>query len=378
MNNKEIMNINPEKILIIRLSAIGDVVRTLPALRALRNRYPAAYIAWVVEENAQDVLEGHPDLDRLFIFKRKKWTNDFVSVRNFLNPLKEVKAFFREIREEHFDLVLDFHGILKSGMISFFSGVPFRAGFSRYHSKECNHLFNNYHVTLETDEMNRIERNLKFIRFLGIGNDDYGDDQKPIIPITDSDRRYIDSFFKEKDLNTHVPLIAIHPGTSKKTPYKRWDISYYATVADKLIEELDAHILWTWGPGELETSEAIVDRMKHESTIACHTDNLRQLAEIFNRCNLFLGSDSGPMHIASFVKTPVVAIYGPTNPVVNAPYEKNPHIMLRKDIPCSPCRKRDCKSVRCMTMVKPDEVFDAVKKLLYVKDGVANQNIGSI
>jgi len=86
----------------------------------------------------------------------------------------------------------------------------------------------------------------------------------------------------------------------------------------------------------------------------------------------FLGSDSGPMHIASFVKTPVVVIYGPTNPVVNAPYEKNPHIMLRKDMPCSPCRKRDCKSVQCMTMVKPDEVFDAVKKLLYVKDGIVN------
>jgi lipopolysaccharide heptosyltransferase I len=374
MNNKEVMDIIPEKILILRLSAIGDVVRTLPALRALRNKYPTVYIAWVVEENAQDILQGHPDLDRLFIFKRKKWTKEIFSIRNFLNPFKEVTAFFREIRKEHFDLVLDFHGILKSGVISFFSGVPLRAGFSRDYSKECNYLFNNYHITLETDEINRIERNLKFIRFLGIDYDDYGDGdgQKPIIPITDKDRHYIDDFFKEKDLNKHTPLIAIHPGTSKKTPYKRWDISCYATVADKLIERLDANILWTWGPGELETSEAVVDRMRHGSTIACKTENLRQLAEIFNRCNLFLGSDSGPMHIASFVKTPVVAIYGPTNHVVNAPYEKNPHIMLRKDVPCSPCRKRDCKSVQCMTMVKPDEVFDAVKKLLNVKNGILN------
>jgi len=372
MDNKEVMDIIPEKILIIRLSAIGDVVRTLPALRALRNKYPTAYIAWVVEENAQDILQGHPDLNRLFIFKRKKWTKEIFSIRKFLNTFKEVTAFFREIRNEHFDLVLDFHGILKSGVISFFSGVPLRAGFSRDYSKECNYLFNNYHISLETDEINRIERNLKFIHFLGIVYDDYGDDQKPIIPITDKDRHYIDNFFQEKDLNKHTPLIAIHPGTSKKTTYKRWDISYYATVADKLIERLDANILWTWGPGELETSEAVVDRMKHGSTIACKTENLRQLAEIFNRCNIFLGSDSGPMHIASFVKTPVVVIYGPTNPVVNAPYEKNPHIMLRKDMPCSPCRKRDCKSVQCMTMVKPDEVFDAVKKLLNAKNGIVN------
>jgi len=362
------MNIIPGKILIIRLSAIGDVIRTLPALRALRNKYPAAYIAWVVEENAQDILQGHPDLDKLFIFKRKKWTKEIFSMRKFFNPFKEVTGFFREIREENFDLVLDFHGILKSGVISFFSGVPLRAGFSRNYSKECNYLFNNYHVILETDKINRINRNLNFIRFLGIDYDD--DDQKPIIPITDKDRHYIDNFFKEKDLNKHTPLIAIHPGTSKKTPYKRWDVAYYATVADKLIERLDANIIWTWGPGEIETSEAVVERMKCESTIACKTENLRQLAEIFRRCNIFLGSDSGPMHIASFVKTPVVAIYGPTNHVVNAPYEKNPHIMLRKDLSCSPCRKRDCKSVRCMTMVKPDEVFDAVNKLLNIKDGV--------
>lgn len=378
MYDKEVMDINPEKILIIRLSAIGDVVRTLPALRALRNKYPAAYIAWVVEENAQDILQGHPDLDRLFIFRRKKWTGEFFSIRHVLNPLKEVNAFFREIRGQDFDMVLDFHGILKSGVISFFSGVPFRAGFSRDHSKECNYLFNNYHVTLETGEMNRIERNLKFIRFLGIDCDHCDNDQKPIIPITDNDRQYIDNFFKENDLNTHTPLIAIHPGTSRKTPYKRWDISSYATVADKLIEQLDAHVLLTWGPGELETSQAIVDRMRHGSTIACKTENLRQLAELFNRCDLFLGSDSGPMHIASFVNTPVVAIFGPTNPVVNAPYEKNPHVILRKDMPCSPCRKRNCKRVQCMAMVKPDEVFEAVKKLLYVNGGIANQNIGSI
>jgi lipopolysaccharide heptosyltransferase I len=361
------MNINTEKFLIIRLSAIGDVVRTLPALRALRNKFPSAYIAWIVEENAGDILQGHPDLNRLFVFKRKRWTKEISNLQSILNPLKEVIDFFREIREERFDIVLDFHGILKSGVISFLSGVPLRVGFNRKYSKECNHFFNNYHINLDTDAINRIERNLNLIRFLGINCDD---DQYPIIPIANEDRDYINNFFTEKGLNKHNLLIAIHPGTSKKTPYKRWNISYYATVADELIERLQAKIIWTWGPGELETSEAIVECMKHESTIACKTGKLRQLAEIFRRSDLFLGSDSGPMHIASFVRTPVVAIYGPTDPVVNAPYERNPHIMLRKDLPCSPCRKRECKNVQCMAMIKPDEVFNAVCKLLNAKNSM--------
>jgi len=351
---------DPQKILIIRLSAIGDVVRTLPVLRALRVKFPLSYIAWVVEESAQDILQGHPDLDRLFVFRRGKLSKGIFNIRNVLHSLKEVMDFLREIRKEHFDMVLDFHGIFKSGVIGFLSGTPLRVGFSRRYSKECNHLFNNYHIHLTTDAISRIERNLNFISFLGVESDAL----EPVIPITNEDRHYIDNFFKEKELSGHTPLIAIHPGTSRKTAYKRWAISYYAALADMLKERLHATIVWTWGPGELETAEVIAKRMNYESTIACETSNLRQLAEIFRRSHLFIGSDSGPMHIASFVKTPVVVIYGPTDPVVNAPYKKNPHSILRKDLECSPCRKRNCESVRCMDMVTPDEVFDAVCRML--------------
>ncbi len=357
---KSPLKIIPQKILIIRLSAIGDVVRTLPALKALRSKFPSAYIAWVVEENAQDILQGHPDLDRLFVFRRKKITEGIFKPHEVINSFKEIVSFLKGIRKEHFDMVLDFHGILKSGVIGFLSGAQLRVGFSRDYSKECNHLFNNYHISLQTDAVSRIERNLNFIRFLGI--DSY--DHTSVIPITDEDKRYVDQFFKEKGLCGDAPLLSIHPGTSKETRYKRWNSADYAAVADTLIERLHAQVIWTWGPGELETAQHIVKLMNHESVIACKSGNLRQLAEIFRRSDLFLGSDSGPMHIASFVRTPVVVIYGPTDPVVNAPYEKNPHIVLRKDLNCSPCRNRDCKSLQCMKMIEPDEVCDAVCSLL--------------
>ena len=351
--------VNPQRILIIRLGAIGDVVRTLPALRALRNRFPESYIAWAVEEGSRDLLEGHSDLDRIFVVRRGTWSKGFLRFSTLITTLKEVGAFVREIRDDHFDLVLDFHGILKSGVISILSGVPVRVGLSPKFCKECNYLFNNYHIDLETSALNRIERNIRFIGFLGINQAHYD----PIIPVTTFDREFVDQFFRSRQLTGSTPLIAIHPGTSRKTLYKRWSLSSYTQLADSLIERFNAHILWTWGPGEKETVEDIVKEMNRASTIAPNV-NLRQLAELFRRCCLFVGSDSGPMHIASFVKTPVVVLYGPTDPVVNAPSPGTPHIMLRKDVSCNPCRNRDCRDVGCMSAIKPDEVIAAVQTAL--------------
>lgn len=108
-------------------------------------------------------------------------------------------------------------------------------------------------------------------------------------------------------------------------------------------------------------------QMQRDSMVAPETHSLKQLAEILRRCTVYIGSDTGPMHIASLVGTPVVGIYGPTDPVVNAPYEKTPHIIVRKDLPCSPCRNRDCKDVKCMEAISSQDVLDAVKRLLEMK-----------
>jgi len=136
-----------------------------------------------------------------------------------------------------------------------------------------------------------------------------------------------------------------------------------STLADRLIERLGARVIWTWGPGELETVQAIAGTMRHDSVIA-ERISLRQLAELFRRAALFVGSDSGPMHIACFVKTPAVVIYGPTDPVVNAPYQHSRFIVLSKDVSCNPCRIRDCSRVDCMNAVTPEEVFNAAAELL--------------
>jgi len=358
MNGRAMKGI--ERILIIRLSAIGDVVRTLPAVNALREKFPTAHIAWVVEEKARDVLVHQPEIDETIVFQRNRWEKGLLNPLGFLRTTGEVYRFVRELRGRHYDIAFDFHGILKSGLISYMSGAKERVGFDRGYCKEWNHLFNNRKVSPRSNRISRFEKNFSLLGPLGLdgGRGDVD------LHVSQEDVEYVDQFFRSRRPGISGPLVAIHPGTSSKTSYKRWSSTKYTELADRLVEELKVSVLFTWGPGERAMVDEIRARMRRDSMVAPETYSLKQLAEIFRRCSVYIGNDTGPMHIASLVKTPVVGIFGPTDPIVNAPYEGTPHIIVRKDLPCSPCRNRGCKDVECMKAISSQDVFEAAKILL--------------
>lgn len=349
-----------DRILIIRLSSIGDVIRTIPAVHALRESYPRANISWVVEEKARDILLDQIEIDDVIVFQRKRWGRGILNPLTFLRTIREVYQFIKELRDKHFDVAFDFHGILKSGLMSYLSGTKERVGYERGFCKEWNYLFNNRRVNPRSHRISRFERNFALIGFMGVDEVRGG----VRIDVSQEDVDYVDQFLGKRDQEVSGLLIAIHPGTSPTTPYKRWPPERYGALADRLVEELGASILFTWGPGEKPMVDEVRAQMRRDSMVAPETTSLKQLAEIFRRCSLYIGGDTGPMHIASLVETPVVGIFGPTDPIVNAPYEGTPHIMVRKDVPCSPCRNTGCKHRECMNMVSTQDVFDAAKTLL--------------
>jgi ADP-heptose:LPS heptosyltransferase len=157
-------------------------------------------------------------------------------------------------------------------------------------------------------------------------------------------------------------LIAIHPGTNPKATFKRWMPDRYALLADRLIRELKATVIFTWGLGEKGWVEGIQGKMTERSLFAPRTETLTQLGEIFRRCDLYVGGDTGPMHIASLTGTPLVAIFGPTNPIENQPCGQ--YRMVRIDVGCNPCRKRSCKELTCLDRVTVDDVLEAARELL--------------
>jgi lipopolysaccharide heptosyltransferase I len=348
------------KILILRLSAVGDVLRTLPAVMALREYFPSSHIAWVVEEPSKTLLESQPEIDQVILLPRKRWTDGMKSIGKVWKTLKEMGQFILELRKQEFDFVLDFHGIIKSGMISFLSGSPKRIGYDRKSSREGNFLLSNIKVKLPKEKISRCQRNFALLKGVGLEVKDF--DARLRIP--QGDKEYVESFFNRLNPPLRRPSIAIHPGTNRKALFKRWMPGHYAQLADRLIREFDATVLFTWGPGELESVEAIRKEMSEKSVLGPETETLTQLGELFRHCDLYVGGDTGPMHIASLMGTPVLVIYGPTDPVLHEPLGR--HKKVRKDVGCNPCRNRSCKDLKCLKIITVDDVFKATKEILSI------------
>jgi len=344
------------KILILRLSAVGDVIRTLPAIKALKEHTPSS-ITWIVEEPSQDLLESQPEVDEVILFPRKRWTQGMKSLRRMWGTIGEMGEFIMGLRKRRFDVVLDFHGILKSGLLSFLSGSPKRIGYDRRSTKEGNFLFSNVKVKLPKERIGRFQRNLALLKGMGLAVKGL----KYSLYIPREDQEYVESFFKASS-SLKRPLIAIHPGTSTKALFKRWMPDQYAQLADRLTRELNATVLFTWGAGELEWVEGIRKEMKESSLLGPKTKSLTQLGEVYRRCNLYIGGDTGPMHIASLMGIPTVVIYGPTDPIENEPFGN--HIKVREEVGCNPCHKYSCKELVCMKAISADGVFKATKEIL--------------
>jgi heptosyltransferase-1 len=245
-------------------------------------------------------------------------------------------------------------------MISFLSGSPKRIGYDRKSSKEGNFLLSNIKVKLPKEKISRYQRNFALLKGVGLEVKDF--DARLHIP--QREKEYIESFLVRLNPPLRRPSIAIHAGTNPKAVFKRWMPGHYAQLADRLIRQLDATVIFTWGPEELESVEAIRKEMTEQSVLGPETESLTQLGELFKHCDLYLGGDTGPMHIASLMGTPVLVIYGPTDPVLHEPLGR--HKKVRKEVGCNPCRNRSCKDLKCLKSITVDDVFKATKEILSI------------
>jgi ADP-heptose:LPS heptosyltransferase len=311
-----------------------------------------------VEEPSKDFLESQPEVDDVVLFPRKRWTQGIRSPRAWWRTGKEMSQWVKELRRRQFDVVLDFHGILKSGVLSLLSGAPKRIGFDWGSSKEGSSLFSNVKVELPKEGITRYQRGFYFLKGLGF-------DVSPTsgsLSIPHQDREYVDSFFSHLPVTPPRPLIAIHPGTSLNYRLKRWMPDRYAQLADRLIRETQGTVIFTWGPGELPLVEEIRKAMMASSIPAPPTQSLTQLGEVFKRCDLYIGGDTGPTLIASMMGVPVVIIYGPTDPFLYEPVGK--HTNVTKEVGCNPCGKRSCKEMTCLENITVEDVLEAARNLL--------------
>jgi lipopolysaccharide heptosyltransferase I len=303
-------------ILLLRLGAVGDVIRTLPCLAALRRSFPDARLAWVVEAPSAGILPTGPLLDEIIIFPRKALGPEAFA-RNSARSFRDLGRFFSGLRGFRSDFSLDFQGSAKSSLIAWSSCTPLRIGFSSSGSREGSFFLNNLHVKPSSPRLNRVWKNLELLAPLGVFNGPL-EFHYPAMETSTRISKFLSS------LGPRVP-IAIHPGTSPRQSHKRWPEARFAQVVRNLAEEGLCPII-TWGPGE----EAIVQNILSETGgagLAAPSMTLPELRQLLSRCRLFIGGDTGPMHLAWTHQIPVVALFGSTDPSINGPLG-DPHRIL--------------------------------------------------
>ena len=342
------------RLLVIRLGAVGDVVRTLPAATRLRAAYPRAHLAWLVEPAAASMLEAQPWIDEVIVFPRDALRESLLHLRSF-RFARALVAFVRRLRAARFDLVVDFHAILKSGMLARASGAPLLAGYARPYAREFAWLLVNARARLAPARASRFERNLGLVRFLGV---DAAPAAAPLaIPAATAARA-------AHVLGPGPAPVAIHPGSSAATPHKRYTGEGYAAIARALREREGLHSIVTYGGGEERAfAERIAAASRGAARLAPPTPSLIDLAALFARSRLYVGGDTGPLHVASLVGTPVVQILGPTDALENTPWPGTPWRSVRVPLACSPCR-RGCDAATCMRVIPPEAVIAEACALL--------------
>jgi len=335
-------------ILIVKLSAVGDVIHTLPSLAALRRQFPQAHITWVVEEAAADLLQDHPCLDRVIVSGRKRWLKE-LRHGQFSRVLKEAGLFLSTLRNRRYDLAIDFHGLFKSAVVTLLCGAPRRLGYDSM--QELSGLFYSEKIP---EDLNRhaVDRYLDFPRYLGASPDT----AEFLLGISESQHRRIEQLLEEHHLDDGKNLIAINTVALWET--KLWNDEKFARLADRIVRELKASVVFTGS--DPSPIDGILARMTTPAVNLGGQTSLRELAHLYQRVRLLITTDSGPMHLAAAVETPVVALFGPTDPARTGPYGEG-HRVLRTGIDCSPCFRKQCNSGICMQAITVDEVFSTVK-----------------
>jgi lipopolysaccharide heptosyltransferase I len=318
----------PRRILLIKPSSLGDIVHALPVLAALRRRWPDAHIAWLVGAGFAPLLDDHPLIDQVIRFDRKRYG------QMWWNPAASI-AFWRfvaRVRRMRFDLVIDLQGLVRSGLLAWFCGARRRIGFGK--AREGAWLFYNERVSVSADVRHAVERNLCVARQLGLPVD-------PIefpLAVTDDERDRARALLIGQGCDTPESFTAVLPGA--RWPTKQWPPERFSAAIDAL-QAQGACCVLLGAPDERPLGDRIAAACETTPVNLIGLTSLRELVGLLSLADRVLCCDSGPMHIAAALGRPMTALFGPTDPKRTGPFGA-PAGVVRRELPCSPCRRRVC------------------------------------
>lgn len=340
-----------KKILITRTDRMGDVLLSTPVFKAVREAYPESFIAVMVRPYTKDCVEGNPYINEVIIYDKRG------RHKSILNSLR----FAYALRKKRFDVAIILHPTNRVNLITFLAGIPQRVGFNKklgfLLTKKLPH-------TKQFGTRHEIDYTLDVIRSIGIEPKD----KTLYMPIKRETQRRIDNILSEYGVKEDDKLVAMHPSSS--CPSKRWSPGNFARVADRLAEAHKVKIILISDEEGKIFADQTKEDMKYPVIDFSGKTTISELASLLKRCMLFISNDSGPVHIASAVGTPVIAIFGRKDKGLG-PIRWGPtgdyDIILHKDVGCQHCLAHNCdKDFLCLKSIKNEEVLKAAETILKI------------
>lgn len=365
------MAIIPEEkiknILIINLGGVGDLLLSTPALRSLRKLYPRARLVLLTVPRSAQIMEDFPYLDELITFDFRNEESREMRTLLGIPQLIKVCLFLISLRGRKFDMLINmrtlasFGGALKMAFIFYIIGAKYRVG--------RNTDGRGFFLSLKIPEklfgkMHEGDYDLQLVKLLG----GEIDERKLELKINEEDNIYINDFFKKNSISPEDILIAVNPGAP--WPSKRWPVENFAQVIERLSEKLKCIIIITGDSKEMEIAQRLNKLTRARTIISTGKTNIKQFAALVKRCNLFITNDTGAMHVAAAMNTPMVAIFGPGYLDRYRPYG-NPDrfFVLHKKVDCAPCDLIRCNSLKCFKLILVEEVLNAAYTVLQRSQG---------
>ncbi len=330
------------KILFVRLRLIGDVLMTTPSLKVLKESFPEAKIYYLVEPPQDELLMGNPDIDELIVIRRD-------------SSFKELLSLVRRMRREKFDVAIDFHGGPRASFLTLLSGAKLRIGYNYSPRKIFYHL--KVERGVKEGYIHSVLNQFNLIKALGVESEDL----PPLFmqELDSSEREKLEKILKEKGLE-EKKFIVMH--VSAGNQYREWGVENWKKLIEIILNKgknLKVALIGS------EKDLIYEEHLKFPIVVSFIGKlNLREVRELIKKSRLFVGPDSGPMHIASTTETPIIALFGPTTPSVFGPWKKKA-VIIEGSTDCRPCNQKSCDyNFRCIREIKPETVFEEMEKIL--------------
>ncbi|MGA1791886.1 MAG: glycosyltransferase family 9 protein [bacterium] len=336
---------------------MSEIFHALPVASAIKRDFPHKRIIWVTDQVGSQLIDGNGDIDHIIAWKRNEWIRDFPYPHRTISVIWKIMGAIFELKRENIDIILDLEGSPISRFLAKRTGCQTRFGFApEAHQNDRFKRVYTHLIPMARKAPHDYERNLLILKEIGIN----GHRMLPVIEIPEEDQKRANDFFEKKMPNAGKAVIGIYPGADYEN--RCWPLERFAEVADLLTERLGVNCLLLWFPGELNLIKSVEKNMI-TMPIRAYSASGKSMLALLKNCSLLLAADSALIQMANIVKTPVLALFGPTSPKRRGPIGPHDRVFQRS-MTCVPCERLFCCNNQCMKAIEVKDIIKDAEEML--------------